>query len=33
MVKVPYIARPSYEDYVETDRETRRIAKSLKQKA
>jgi 1-deoxy-D-xylulose-5-phosphate reductoisomerase len=33
MVKVPYIARPSYEDYVETDKETRRIARSLKFKA
>jgi 1-deoxy-D-xylulose-5-phosphate reductoisomerase len=33
MIKVPYIASPSYEDYVETDKETRRIAKSLKQKA
>jgi 1-deoxy-D-xylulose-5-phosphate reductoisomerase len=33
MLKVAYIARPSYDDYVETDKETRRIAKSLKQKA
>ena len=33
MIKVPYIASPSYDDYVETDKETRRIAKSLKQKA
>jgi 1-deoxy-D-xylulose-5-phosphate reductoisomerase len=30
MVKVPYIARPTYQDYVETDKETRRVAKSLK---
>jgi 1-deoxy-D-xylulose-5-phosphate reductoisomerase len=30
MVKVPYIARPTYHDYVETDKETRRVAKSLK---
>jgi 1-deoxy-D-xylulose-5-phosphate reductoisomerase len=33
MVKVPYIAKPSYDDYVETDKETRRIARSLKLKA
>jgi 1-deoxy-D-xylulose-5-phosphate reductoisomerase len=33
MAKVEYIARPSYEDYVETDKETRRIARSLKFKA
>ncbi|HXA00776.1 MAG TPA: 1-deoxy-D-xylulose-5-phosphate reductoisomerase [Cytophagaceae bacterium] len=33
MIKVPYIASPSYDDYVETDKETRRIAKGLKQKA
>jgi 1-deoxy-D-xylulose-5-phosphate reductoisomerase len=30
MIKVPYIARPSYQDYVDTDQETRRIAKGLK---
>lgn len=33
MSKVTYIAQPSLEDYIETDKETRRIAKSLKQKA
>jgi 1-deoxy-D-xylulose-5-phosphate reductoisomerase len=33
MAKVAYIARPSYEDYVETDKETRRIARSIKLKA
>jgi 1-deoxy-D-xylulose-5-phosphate reductoisomerase len=27
--KVSYIARPTYEDYVETDAETRRMAKEL----
>jgi 1-deoxy-D-xylulose-5-phosphate reductoisomerase len=32
MVKVPYIAAPSYQDYVNTDNETRRIARSLKHK-
>ncbi len=26
MAKVPYIAHPAYEDYVQTDRETRRLA-------
>ncbi|MBX9850714.1 MAG: 1-deoxy-D-xylulose-5-phosphate reductoisomerase [Cytophagaceae bacterium] len=26
MVKVPFIAKPSYEDYVKTDKETRKIA-------
>jgi 1-deoxy-D-xylulose-5-phosphate reductoisomerase len=30
MVKVPYIAQPSYEDYVNTDKEARIIAKKLK---
>jgi len=30
MEKVQYIASPSYEDYVNTDSETRRMAKSLK---
>ena len=32
MEKVQYIATPSYEDYVNTDTETRRMAKSLKLK-
>jgi 1-deoxy-D-xylulose-5-phosphate reductoisomerase len=26
MAKVPYIAHPAYDDYVQTDRETRRLA-------
>jgi 1-deoxy-D-xylulose-5-phosphate reductoisomerase len=30
MAKVPYIANPSYEDYVNTDRETRRTALACK---
>lgn len=29
MAKVPYIAAPSYEDYVHTDKETRRIASEI----
>ncbi|MFC5272242.1 1-deoxy-D-xylulose-5-phosphate reductoisomerase [Adhaeribacter terreus] len=32
MAKVAYIARPSLEDYVQTDAETRRLAKELKVK-
>jgi 1-deoxy-D-xylulose-5-phosphate reductoisomerase len=30
MAKVPYIANPSYEDYVNTDQETRRTARTCK---
>lgn len=33
MAKVPYIALPSLQDYIETDRETRNIAKQIKLKA
>jgi 1-deoxy-D-xylulose-5-phosphate reductoisomerase len=33
MAKVPYIAIPSLQDYIETDRETRNIAKQIKLKA
>jgi len=33
MAKVPYIALPSLHDYIETDRETRNIAKQIKLKA
>ncbi|HEX8549632.1 MAG TPA: 1-deoxy-D-xylulose-5-phosphate reductoisomerase [Cytophagaceae bacterium] len=29
MAKVPYIASPEYEDYVQSDQETRRIAKNI----
>lgn len=29
MAKVPYIASPEYEDYVQSDRETRQIAKNI----
>ena len=29
MVKAPFIAKPTYENYVETDKEARRIAESL----
>ncbi|MFN3403679.1 MAG: 1-deoxy-D-xylulose-5-phosphate reductoisomerase [Cytophagaceae bacterium] len=33
MAKVPYIARPNLEDLIQTDEETRRLAKTIKQKA
>jgi 1-deoxy-D-xylulose-5-phosphate reductoisomerase len=33
MVKVPYIAKPGYDDYVNTDFETRTIAKQIKLRA
>jgi 1-deoxy-D-xylulose-5-phosphate reductoisomerase len=29
MAKVPYIASPEYDDYVQSDQETRRIAKNI----
>jgi 1-deoxy-D-xylulose-5-phosphate reductoisomerase len=29
MAKIPYIAKPNYDDYVQTDQDTRRLAKDL----